>query len=104
MLKKGFNRSPMFNGRIQSTGPRYCPSIEDKIDRFHAKERHQIFVEPEGWNTAETMSTVFLPLPEDIQDSAIRHIPGFEKVFHVMVIESTTFSTTQLKHTLKQKK
>ncbi|MCH2216687.1 MAG: tRNA uridine-5-carboxymethylaminomethyl(34) synthesis enzyme MnmG [Flavobacteriales bacterium] len=108
LLKKGFNRSPMFNGRIQSTGPRYCPSIEDKIDRFHTKERHQIFVEPEGWNTAEIYVNGFsTSLPEDIQDSAIRHIPGFEKVKFLRygyAIEYDYFPPTQLKHTLETKK
>ena len=108
LLKKGFDRSPMFNGRIQSTGPRYCPSIEDKIDRFHTKERHQIFVEPEGWNTAEIYVNGFsTSLPEDIQDSAIRHIPGFEKVKFLRygyAIEYDYFPPTQLKHTLETKK
>jgi len=79
LLREGFDRSPMFNGRIQSTGPRYCPSIEDKIDRFATKDRHQIFVEPEGWTTVEMYVNGFsTSLPEDVQDKAIRSVAGFE--------------------------
>jgi len=81
ILKKGFNRSPMFNGRISGRGPRYCPSIEDKIERFSTKERHQLFVEPEGWNTIEYYVNGFSSsLPEEIQFEALRKIPGFENV------------------------
>jgi tRNA uridine 5-carboxymethylaminomethyl modification enzyme len=97
----------MFNGRIQSTGPRYCPSIEDKIDRFATKERHQIFVEPEGWNTVEIYVNGFsTSLPEDIQDKAIRMIPGFEDVKffrYGYAIEYDYFPPTQLKHSLETK-
>ena len=81
LLKEGFDRSPMFNGRIQSIGPRYCPSIEDKINRFSDKDSHQIFVEPEGWNTVEVYVNGFsTSLPEDIQFKALRSVKGFEKV------------------------
>jgi tRNA uridine 5-carboxymethylaminomethyl modification enzyme len=97
----------MFNGRIQSTGPRYCPSIEDKIDRFASKERHQIFVEPEGWNTVEIYVNGFsTSLPEDIQDKAIRSIAGFENVKffrYGYAIEYDYFPPTQLKHSLETK-
>ena len=80
-LEEGFDRSPMFNGRIKSIGPRYCPSIEDKITRFKDKERHQIFVEPEGWNTVEVYVNGFsTSLPEEVQLKALRSIVGFEKV------------------------
>ncbi len=107
LLRDGFDRSPMFNGRIQSTGPRYCPSIEDKIDRFATKERHQIFVEPEGWNTVEIYVNGFsTSLPEDIQDKAIRLIPGFENVKffrYGYAIEYDYFPPTQLKHSLETK-
>lgn len=107
LLRDGFDRSPMFNGRIQSTGPRYCPSIEDKIDRFASKERHQIFVEPEGWNTVEIYVNGFsTSLPEDIQDRAIRLIPGFENVKffrYGYAIEYDYFPPTQLKHSLETK-
>ncbi len=107
LLREGFDRSPMFNGRIQSTGPRYCPSIEDKIDRFSTKDRHQIFVEPEGWNTVETYVNGFsTSLPEDVQDKAIRLIPGFEKVKffrYGYAIEYDYFPPTQLKHSLETK-
>ncbi len=107
LLREGFERSPMFNGRIQSTGPRYCPSIEDKIDRFSEKERHQIFVEPEGWNTVEIYVNGFsTSLPDDIQDRAIRLIPGFEKVKffrYGYAIEYDYFPPTQLKHSLETK-
>ena len=108
ILREGFDRSPMFNGRIQSTGPRYCPSIEDKIDRFSTKDRHQIFVEPEGWDTVEIYVNGFsTSLPEDIQDKAIRQIPGFENVKffrYGYAIEYDYFPPTQLKHTLETKK
>ena len=107
ILREGFDRSPMFNGRIQSTGPRYCPSIEDKIDRFATKDRHQIFVEPEGWDTVEIYVNGFsTSLPEDIQDKAIRHIEGFENVKffrYGYAIEYDYFPPTQLKHTLETK-
>lgn len=108
ILREGFDRSPMFNGRIQSTGPRYCPSIEDKIDRFSSKDRHQIFVEPEGWDTVEIYVNGFsTSLPEDIQDKAIRQIPGFENVKffrYGYAIEYDYFPPTQLKHSLETKK
>jgi len=107
LLREGFDRSPMFNGRIQSTGPRYCPSIEDKIDRFASKKRHQIFVEPEGWNTVEIYVNGFsTSLPEDIQDRAIRSIAGFENVKffrYGYAIEYDYFPPTQLKHSLETK-
>ena len=107
LLREGFDRSPMFNGRIQSTGPRYCPSIEDKIDRFAEKDRHQIFVEPEGWNTVEIYVNGFsTSLPEDIQDKAIRSIAGFENVKFLRygyAIEYDYFPPTQLKHSLETK-
>lgn len=108
LLREGFERSPMFNGRIQSTGPRYCPSIEDKIDRFASKEKHQIFVEPEGWNTVEIYVNGFsTSLPDDIQDKAIRLIPGFENVKffrYGYAIEYDYFPPTQLKHSLETKR
>ncbi|WP_299105782.1 tRNA uridine-5-carboxymethylaminomethyl(34) synthesis enzyme MnmG [uncultured Tenacibaculum sp.] len=107
LLREGFDRSPMFNGRIKSTGPRYCPSVEDKINRFAEKERHQVFVEPEGWNTVEIYVNGFsTSLPEDIQDKAIRSIPGFEKVKffrYGYAIEYDYFPPTQLKHNLETK-
>lgn len=107
LLREGFDRSPMFNGRIQSTGPRYCPSIEDKIDRFATKDRHQIFVEPEGWSTVEMYVNGFsTSLPEDIQDKAIRSIDGFENVKFLRygyAIEYDYFPPTQLTHTLETK-
>jgi tRNA uridine 5-carboxymethylaminomethyl modification enzyme len=107
LLREGFERSPMFNGRIKSTGPRYCPSIEDKIDRFASKEKHQIFVEPEGWNTVEIYVNGFsTSLPDDIQDKAIRLIPGFENVKffrYGYAIEYDYFPPTQLKHSLETK-
>ena len=107
LLREGFDRSPMFNGRIQSTGPRYCPSIEDKINRFAERERHQIFVEPEGWNTIEIYVNGFsTSLPEDVQAKALRSIPGFEKakIFRPgYAIEYDYFPPTQLKHTLETK-
>lgn len=108
ILSEGFDRSPMFTGRIQSIGPRYCPSIEDKIDRFSDKQRHQIFVEPEGWATNETYVNGFsTSLPEEIQDSAIRLVPGFKNVKFLRygyAIEYDYFPPTQLKHTLETKR
>ena len=81
LLREGFDRSPMFNGRIKSVGPRYCPSVEDKINRFAEKERHQIFVEPEGWSTVEVYVNGFsTSLPEEIQYKALKSVPGFEDV------------------------
>lgn len=107
ILRTGFDRSPMFNGRIQGVGPRYCPSIEDKIDRFADKERHQIFVEPEGWNTVETYINGFsTSLPEDVQTAALRKIPGFAqaRIFRPgYAVEYDYFPPTQLKHTLETK-
>lgn len=105
LLKRGFDRSPMFSGRIQGLGPRYCPSIEDKINRFAERERHQIFVEPEGWKTIEIYVNGFsTSLPEDIQYKALREIPGFEqaKMFRPgYAIEYDFFPPTQLKPTLE---
>lgn len=107
-LREGFNRSPMFNGAIKSTGPRYCPSIEDKINRFADRDRHQIFVEPEGWNTVEIYVNGFsTSLPEDVQLNAIKSIPGFKdaKLFRPgYAIEYDYFQPTQLKHTLETKR
>lgn len=107
LLREGFDRSPMFNGRIKSTGPRYCPSIEDKINRFATKDRHQIFVEPEGWNTVEVYVNGFsTSLPEDVQFKALRSVVGFEKVKFFRpgyAIEYDYFPPTQLKHTLETK-
>ncbi len=107
ILKEGFDRSPMFNGRIKSIGPRYCPSIEDKINRFADKERHQLFVEPEGWNTVEVYVNGFsTSLPEDVQFKALRSVAGFEKVKFFRpgyAIEYDYFPPTQLKHTLETK-
>jgi len=107
LLREGFDRSPMFNGRIKSTGPRYCPSVEDKIDRFATKERHQVFVEPEGWTTVEMYVNGFsTSLPEDIQDKAIRAIDGFENVKFLRygyAIEYDYFPPTQLTHSLETK-
>jgi tRNA uridine 5-carboxymethylaminomethyl modification enzyme len=107
LLKEGFDRSPMFNGRIKSIGPRYCPSIEDKIHRFADKDRHQIFVEPEGWNTVEVYVNGFsTSLPEDVQFRALRSVEGFEKVKFFRpgyAIEYDYFPPTQLKHTLETK-
>mgnify|MGYP006284412509 CR=1 FL=1 len=106
-LREGFDRSPMFNGAIQSTGPRYCPSIEDKIDRFADKDRHQIFVEPEGWRTVEVYVNGFsTSLPEEVQLEALRKIRGFEKVRMFRpgyAIEYDYFPPTQLKYTLETK-
>lgn len=107
LLREGFDRSPMFNGSIQSLGPRYCPSIEDKINRFADKDRHQIFVEPEGWDTVECYVNGFsTSLPEDIQFKALRRVAGFENVKFFRpgyAIEYDFFPPTQLKHTLETK-
>lgn len=107
LLREGFDRSPMFNGRIKSIGPRYCPSIEDKINRFADKDSHQIFVEPEGWHTVEVYVNGFsTSLPEDIQYKALRSVKGFEKVKFFRpgyAIEYDYFPPTQLKHTLETK-
>lgn len=107
VLKTGFDESPMFTGRIKSVGPRYCPSVEDKINRFKDKTRHQIFVEPEGWNTVEGYVNGFsTSLPEEVQFKAIRLIPGFEnaKLFRPgYAIEYDYFPPTQLKFTLETK-
>jgi len=107
LLKTGFDRSPMFNGAIKSAGPRYCPSIEDKINRFSDRDRHQIFVEPEGWNTVEIYVNGFsTSLPEDVQQMALQAIPGFEKAKMFRpgyAIEYDYFPPTQLKHTLETK-
>ncbi len=107
VLRTGFDRSPMFNGSIKSSGPRYCPSIEDKISRFADKDRHQIFVEPEGWETCEIYVNGFsTSLPEEIQLDALRTIPGFEdvKMFRPgYAIEYDYFPPTQLKHSLETK-
>ena len=106
-LIEGFDRSPMFNGRIKSLGPRYCPSIEDKINRFADKDRHQLFVEPEGWNTVEVYVNGFsTSLPEDVQYKALRSVVGFENVKFFRpgyAIEYDYFQPTQLKHTLETK-
>ncbi|QHT67905.1 tRNA uridine-5-carboxymethylaminomethyl(34) synthesis enzyme MnmG [Rhodocytophaga rosea] len=107
ILKTGFDKSPMFTGRIQGRGPRYCPSVEDKINRFSDKDRHQIFVEPEGWNTVEIYVNGFsTSLPEDIQYKALKKIPGFEKVKMFRpgyAIEYDYFPPTQLSATLETK-
>ena len=107
LLKEGFDRSPMFNGSINSAGPRYCPSIEDKINRFADKDRHQIFVEPEGWNTVEVYVNGFsTSLPEDIQFKALSLVKGFEKVKFFRpgyAIEYDYFPPTQLKNSLETK-
>lgn len=107
LLREGFDRSPMFNGRIKSLGPRYCPSIEDKINRFADKDRHQLFVEPEGWNTVEVYVNGFsTSLPEDVQFKALRSVEGFENVKFFRAgyaIEYDYFPPTQLKHTLETK-
>src|SRR5690554_3125385 len=107
LLREGFDRSPMFNGRIKSIGPRYCPSIEDKVNRFADKERHQIFVEPEGWNTIEVYVNGFsTSLPEEVQFKALRSVAGFENVKFFRpgyAIEYDYFPPTQLKHTLETK-
>ena len=107
LLRDGFDRSPMFNGRIQSVGPRYCPSVEDKINRFADKESHQIFVEPEGWNTVEVYVNGFsTSLPEDVQYRALTAVSGFENVKFFRpgyAIEYDYFPPTQLKHSLETK-
>lgn len=107
LLREGFERSPMFNGRIQSTGPRYCPSIEDKINRFADKDRHQLFIEPEGWDTVEVYVNGFsTSLPEDVQFKALKSVAGFEQVKFFRpgyAIEYDYFPPTQLKHTLETK-
>ena len=107
ILKEGFDKSPMYSGRIQGIGPRYCPSIEDKINRFADKERHQLFVEPEGWNTVEVYLNGFsTSLPEDVQHRALRLIPGFEKAKMFRpgyAIEYDYFPPQQLKLTLETK-
>ena len=107
LLREGFDRSPMFNGRIKSLGPRYCPSIEDKINRFADKDRHQLFVEPEGWNTVEYYVNGFsTSLPEDVQYKALSSVVGFEKVKFFRpgyAIEYDYFPPTQLMHTLETK-
>lgn len=107
LLKEGFDRSPMFNGAIKSLGPRYCPSIEDKINRFADRDRHQIFVEPEGWDTIEIYVNGFsTSLPEEVQFAAMKSIPGFEnvKMFRPgYAIEYDYFPPTQLKQTLETK-
>jgi tRNA uridine 5-carboxymethylaminomethyl modification enzyme len=107
LLREGFDRSPMFNGRIKSIGPRYCPSIEDKINRFADKDRHQLFIEPEGWKTCEVYVNGFsTSLPEDVQFKALRSVVGFEnaKFFRPgYAIEYDYFPPTQLKHTLETK-
>ena len=106
-LRAGFDRSPMFNGRIKSIGPRYCPSVEDKIHRFANKDRHQMFIEPEGWNTVEYYVNGFATsLPEDIQFEALRKVKGFENVRFFRpgyAIEYDFFAPTQLKHSLETK-
>lgn len=107
LLRTGFDRSPMFTGIIQGVGPRYCPSIEDKINRFADKDRHQIFVEPEGWNTVEAYVNGFsTSLPEDVQFQALRKVKGFENVKFFRpgyAIEYDYFPPTQLKHSLETK-
>ncbi len=104
-LKTGFEQSPMFTGRIKGLGPRYCPSIEDKINRFADKDRHQIFVEPEGWDTVEVYVNGFsTSLPENVQQNALRKIPGFEQVKMFRpgyAVEYDYFPPTQLTHTLE---
>lgn len=107
ILREGFDRSPMFNGSIQSLGPRYCPSIEDKINRFAERDRHQLFIEPEGWKTIEIYVNGFSSsLPEEVQLKAMKHIPGFKnvKIFRPgYAIEYDYFPPTQLTHTLETK-
>lgn len=107
ILKEGFDRSPMFSGAIAGTGPRYCPSIEDKIERFAERERHQLFIEPEGWNTVEIYVNGFsTSLPLEVQEKAIKQVKGFEnaKIFRPgYAIEYDYFPPTQLKHTLETK-
>jgi tRNA uridine 5-carboxymethylaminomethyl modification enzyme len=107
LLKTGFDRSPMYQGRIEGVGPRYCPSIEDKISRFADRDRHQLFVEPEGWDTVEIYVNGFsTSLPEEVQMAALRQVPGFEncKIFRPgYAIEYDYFMPTQLTHTLETK-
>ncbi len=107
ILKTGFDKSPMYQGRIQGTGPRYCPSIEDKINRFAERDRHQLFVEPEGWNTVEIYVNGFSSsLPEDVQHAALTKVPGFEKAKMFRpgyAIEYDFFPPTQLQYTLETK-
>jgi tRNA uridine 5-carboxymethylaminomethyl modification enzyme len=107
LLKTGFDRSPMFTGRIEGIGPRYCPSIEDKINRFAERDRHQLFIEPEGWNTVEIYVNGFsTSLPEEVQYEALRNVPGFEKVRMFRpgyAIEYDYFPPTQLNHSLETK-
>tara|TARA_B100001559_G_scaffold146459_1_gene122793 strand:- start:158 stop:1444 length:1287 start_codon:yes stop_codon:yes gene_type:complete len=106
-LRRGFDKSPMFNGRIKSVGPRYCPSIEDKIHKFSEKPRHQIFVEPEGWNTIEVYVNGFsTSLPQEVQFSALKKVKGFENVKFFRpgyAIEYDYFPPTQLSNTLETK-
>ncbi|WP_188934609.1 tRNA uridine-5-carboxymethylaminomethyl(34) synthesis enzyme MnmG [Puia dinghuensis] len=107
ILKTGFDRSPMYTGRIEGVGPRYCPSIEDKINRFAERERHQLFIEPEGWNTVEIYVNGFsTSLPEEVQYAALRQVPGFEQVRIFRpgyAIEYDYFPPTQLRHSLETK-
>jgi tRNA uridine 5-carboxymethylaminomethyl modification enzyme len=107
ILKTGFDRSPMYTGRIEGVGPRYCPSIEDKINRFAERERHQLFIEPEGWNTIEIYVNGFsTSLPEEVQHAALSQVPGFEnvRIFRPgYAIEYDFFPPTQLNHTLETK-
>src|SRR5579859_1413419 len=107
ILKTGFDRSPMYTGRIEGVGPRYCPSIEDKINRFAERERHQLFIEPEGWNTVEIYVNGFsTSLPEEVQYEALRQVPGFEQVRIFRpgyAIEYDYFPPTQLRHSLETK-
>ena len=107
ILKTGFDRSPMYTGRIEGVGPRYCPSIEDKINRFAERDRHQLFIEPEGWNTVEIYVNGFsTSLPEEVQYQALQQVPGFEKVRIFRpgyAIEYDYFPPTQLKHSLETK-
>lgn len=107
ILKTGFDRSPMYTGRIEGVGPRYCPSIEDKINRFAERDRHQLFIEPEGWNTVEIYVNGFsTSLPEDVQYKALKEVPGFEnvRIFRPgYAIEYDYFPPTQLTHSLETK-
>ncbi len=107
VLRSGFDRSPLFNGAIQSSGPRYCPSIEDKINRFADKNSHQLFIEPEGWNTVEMYINGFsTSLPEEVQIQALRQVSGFEQVRFFRpgyAVEYDYFPPTQLKHSLETK-
>lgn len=108
LLREGFQKSPMYTGRIKGTGPRYCPSIEDKIDRFASKERHQLFIEPEGWNTTEIYVNGFsTSLPHEVQFKALRKVAGFENVKFLRfgyAIEYDFFAPTQLRPTLETKR